>query len=111
MIDHVGRLQALRDRGDFDRLSGRAAAGEHQHLALRDQLLGDGRRERILRLVILDDDFEFAAVDAALCVDFFHGHRIGLLEFVAERSVWTRHRLRRADLERLLRKRAGRQRQ
>src|ERR1019366_5552509 len=90
-------------------LPGRAPSGQSEHLLLRDQLFGDRRRELILGLVVLDEDLQLPAVDAPRRVDLLQSHRVGLLELVAERGVGTGYRLRRADLDRLRRRRGRNQ--
>jgi hypothetical protein len=103
VVDDVRCLEPLGHGGDLDGLARGAAPREDEHLGLGDELLGHGGRQRVLGLVVVDDDLDLLAVDAALGVDLLDGHPVCLLELVAKGRVGASHGLGRADLERVLR--------
>ena len=101
--DDVRCLEPLGHGGDLDGLARGAAPREDEHLGLGDELLGHSGGQRVLGLVVVDDDLDLLAVDATLRVDLLGGHPVRLLELVAEGGVGPGHGLGRPDLERVLR--------
>ena len=83
-----GDFRGLGERGDLEGAAGRHFAEDGDDFVAGEQFFGDGGRLAGLGLVVLGDEFELAAEDAAGGVEFFEGQQNSFVLGLAKGGVF-----------------------